>query len=545
MDPFTPTSDRPPCIEQLRAEVRGLPYRPAKRKKRPQPLPPAHDDIHSLFTVESGSRWMELFRREPQPKMLLGELWHQNELCILFADTNTGKSVLAVQIADSLARGQSIAPFTCQAPPAPARVLYLDFELDKLQFGLRYSHGDEDHPFSPNFFRAQYNFLPDPPPHANENELLIAAIEYKIQRVKATVLIIDNITCLRGGTENAAVALSLMKSLKALKTDHHLSILVLAHTPKRRNPTQPISADDLHGSKLLINFADSAFAIGKSTAETGLCYLKQIKQRNTSQRYGPANVCLCRIQKPGAFLHFQFEGYSAEHQHLLSRSAASRQDFANKIADLSAAGLSQREISKQLGIGLATVNRLLRYADEEEFENLKMSKFEDEGEFTEEANDERYADCPMTNDTMTNDVMTNDQKGCADMQMCGCADGEQFENLKMSKFENEEESAITLMTNDVMTNDHTYPMTNDTMTNDQTYPMTNDVMTNDQTYPMTNDVMTNDQTYPMTNDIMTNDQPCPMTNDVMTNDQKESLSHHPLPPKKLAVPAGYPKNTVW
>jgi len=430
MQPFIPSTERPPFIEQLRAEVRGLPYRPAKRKKRPEPLPPQPDEIHRQFTVESGSRWMELFRREPKTKTLFGELWHQNELCILFADTNIGKSVLAVQIGDSIARGQSIGPFTCQAPPA--RVLYLDFELDNRQFGLRYSHRDEDHSFSPNFFRAQYNFLPNPAPQAGENELLIAAIEQKIQRVRATVLIIDNITCLRGGTENAAVALSLIKSLKALKTDHHLSILVLAHTPKRRNPGQPISADDLHGSKLLINFADSAFAIGKSTlrgpqcdTNSSLCYLKQIKQRNTSQRYGPANVCLCRIQKPGAFLHFQFEGFSAEHLHLLSRSAASRQDFARKIADLAAAGLSQRDISRQLGIGLSTVNRLLRFPDVEqfenlkmgkfengeefagvandEFENLKMGKFENEGEFANEVGEEKWADCLTTNDTMTND----------------------------------------------------------------------------------------------------------------------------------------------
>jgi hypothetical protein len=410
MESFEPSSERPPFIEQLRAEIRGVQYRPAKRKKRAEPVRPSLKDCHRLFTIEKGNRWLELARREPEAKMLLGELWRQGELCMLFADTNIGKSVLAVQIGESIARGQSIEPFACQAPPA--RVLYIDFELSQGQFGLRYSSGDEDHQFSDNFYRAQYNYLSDPPPDVDENELLIAAIEYKIKLVKATVLIIDNITCLRGGTENSAVALALMKSLKALKTDHKLSILVLAHTPKRRNPTQPISADDLHGSKLLINFADSAFAIGKSTADPDLCYLKQVKQRNTRQRYGPDNVCLCRIQKPGAFLHFQFEGFSAERHHLLTRTAAYRQQLAHKIAELAATGFSQREISRQLGIGLATVNRLLRYAD--------------------------YP--------MTNDVMTDDYKRCADLQMCRCANEEGCAD--------EEGCAKALMTNDVMTNDY-------------------------------------------------------------------------------------------
>ncbi len=435
--PFVPASERPAYIEQLRAESRGLPYRPAKRKKQPERCLPSAEDSHRLFTYEKGNRWLELARREPKGKMLFGEFWHQGELCMLFADTNIGKSVLAVQIGEGIARGQGTAPFTSQAPPG--RVLYIDFELTKAQFGQRYSNGDEDHLFSDNFYRAQYNFIPDPPPNVDENDLLIAAIEYKVQVAKATVLIIDNITCLRGGTENSVVALSLMKSLKSLKTDHKLSILVLAHTPKRRNATQPISADDLHGSKLLINFADSAFAIGKSTANPDLCYLKQIKQRNTAQRYGLDNVCLCRIQKPGPFLHFKFEGYSAEHHHLLTRTAISRRQFANKIAELSAAGLSQREISKQLGIGLATVNRLLRCADDKCADVQNVPHVRDA--------DVQMCGCAdeggCAHDPMTNDIMTNDQIGEE-----GC------ENL-IPHVRDEDEGGCgnTLMTNDVTTTD--------------------------------------------------------------------------------------------
>lgn len=353
--PFQPTSERPPFIEQLRAETRGLTYRPAKRKKSAGPRRPTARECHQMFTLEKGSRWMELARREPEAQTLFGELWHQGELCMLFADTNVGKSVLAVQIGESIARGQGIAPFTCQAPPAP--VVYIDFELTRSQFGLRYSNHGRDHQFSDNFYRAEYNLAAEAPPDLDENDLLIAAIDYKIRMVNTTVLIIDNITCLRGGTETSAVALSLMKSLKALKTDLKLSILVLAHTPKRRNPNQPLSANDLHGSKLLINLADSAFALGTSTARPGLCYLKQIKQRNTRQRYGAANVCLCRMQKPDAFLHFTFEGYSAESTQLLSPATTRGRRLSKKIAALATEGLTQRQIRDHLQIGLGTVNR--------------------------------------------------------------------------------------------------------------------------------------------------------------------------------------------
>ena len=436
--PFIPF-ERPEFIEKLRAEIRGVPFRPAKRKKRPENVWPSEDDAHGLFTVADGNRWLDLARREPEAKMLLGELWRQNELCMLFADTNIGKSVLAVQIGDSIARGQGIADLSCQAPPA--RVLYLDFELNRVQFMQRYSNGDEDHQFAKTFFRAEYNVIHDTPPNVDENDLLIAAIEYNIKRVNATVLIIDNITCLRGGTENSAVALSLMKNLKALKAEHKLSILVLAHTPKRRNPTQPISADDLHGSKLLINFADSAFAIGKSTADADLCYLKQIKQRNTAQRYGPGNVCLGRIQKPGAFLHFEFEGFSAEYPHLLTRNAAYRQQITHKAGALAAVGHSQREISRQLGIGLATVNRVLRCDPYIRDANVPQVRDADVqiAPYVRDADEEVSAGEPIT----------NYQNNCVVEEEC--------ENLKMSKFEDEEGCASKLMSNDIMTNDKIYP----------------------------------------------------------------------------------------
>ena len=358
MNSYTPSAERPESIERIRAMARGVPYRPAKRKMNKQRPKPTPQDCHILFNIERGNRWLDLARREPEAKQLFGELWHQNELCMLFADTNIGKSVLAVQIGESIARGQGIGPFACQAEPE--RVAYFDFELTRRQFLMRYSRGEEDYQFSDNFYRAEFNFTDDVSRDVDENELLIASIEYKINSINAKVVILDNITCLRGGTENSAVALSLMKSLKALKTDNKLSILVLAHTPKRRSSTRPISADDLHGSKLLVNFADSAFALGKSCSEAGLCYLKQIKQRNTAQRYGEDNVCLCRLQKPGTLLQFKFEGYSAERHHLLSRTAAERLQLAGQVVNLSAAGFTQRTIARQLGVGLATVNKYLQ-----------------------------------------------------------------------------------------------------------------------------------------------------------------------------------------
>ena len=373
MDSQRLSVERPAIIEQLRAGIRGEQYHPAKRKQAGQPsLDP--ETARRLFTIETGNRWMELGEREPAAKMLFGEFWHQGELCILFANANAGKSILAVQMASNIALAKATGPFTCNAKHE--RVLYIDFELTTTQFYQRYSHPDGDHQFPDNFYRAQFN--PEngiPANFKGYDDFLITGLEQKLVQVKATVLIIDNISCLRGGTESAAVARRLMRSLKSLKANHKLSILVLAHTPKRRNAARPISADDLHGSKLLINFADSAFAIGTSTTEANLSYIKQIKQRNTQQIYGEGNVALCRItkaplsaKKPANFLHFNFEGYAAEQPHVqipgrhgYNRAAVNQHQLASQVTALTAQGNTQRQVAEKLNMALGTVNKLANY----------------------------------------------------------------------------------------------------------------------------------------------------------------------------------------
>ncbi|WP_186458828.1 AAA family ATPase [Mucilaginibacter achroorhodeus] len=355
MEYYYPTG-RPEKIDRIRAESRGMIYCPTPP---PDPEPAKEDPIYRyLFHPATGKRWMDLGEQEPVLKMLFGEFWHEGEIAILLADTNVGKSVLAVQIANSIAEGRPIAPFGMDADPA--KVLYVDFELGTRQFYKRYTHAGADYNFNNNFLRAQ--FTPERL-LANgidyQEEQIIDAIEFWVMELKATVLIIDNITCLRAGMENATAALNLMKKLKTLRADYNLSILVLAHTPKRRNPCAPISADDMLGSKLMINLADSAFAIGTSATQPGLRYLKQIKQRSSAQLYGEDNVCLCRITKPHNFLQMDFEGHSPERQHLSSRTYHQKA-LATRVPELAARGYSQRLISKELGISLGMVNKLMK-----------------------------------------------------------------------------------------------------------------------------------------------------------------------------------------
>lgn len=356
-----PLFERPPFIEQIRAEFRGLVYRPAKRIKNEQPPDPR--EVRRLFTVYNGNRWIELGEREPSAKMLFGEFWYEHELCFLFSNTNMGKSILAVQIGNAIACGAKTGPFNCEAKGA--RVLYADFELSNLQFHLRYGNPSCEDQFHDNFFRAQFNptveiaGLPGGCGYGND-DLLISALEYRIRQLDINVLIIDNISCFGGGTGSAKGALRIINKLNVLRAEYKLSILVLAHTPKSHSPTQPLSINDLHGSKLLVNFADSAFSIGISSTDSTLRYLKQIKQRSNRQIYGGDNVCLCRIQTHHSFMQFEFLGNAPERVLLLNSAEVQREKLAAQIVLLYAEGLTQRQVSERLGVALGTVNKVLK-----------------------------------------------------------------------------------------------------------------------------------------------------------------------------------------
>lgn len=316
------------------------------------------NESKGLFIVKTASRWIEQAKTRPIPKMLFGEFWFEGELCILFADTNLGKSILAVQICNSISRGEQIRGFKLETPKQP--VLYFDFELSDKQFENRYSIQFEKHyNFDTNFIRVEINPEAVIPENQTFEDYLNHSLERSITETGAKVLIIDNLTYLKNETEKAKDALPLMKHLKAIKNKYGLSILALAHTPKR-DLSKPITRNDLQGSKMLINFCDSSFSIGESHSDKNLRYLKQIKQRNTEQIYDAENVCVCQIDKPLNFLLFEFVNFGKEWEHLKQHTEKDKENLNEKVNELKQRGRSLREIGAELGISHMKVSRILK-----------------------------------------------------------------------------------------------------------------------------------------------------------------------------------------
>ncbi len=247
------------------------------------------------------------------------------------------------------------------------KVVYFDFELTAKQFESRFSDREEGsetfvnhYQFHRNFYRAEINpETSDMGGFVKFEDFLNQSLEMTVVSTGAKIVIIDNLTYLRDETENARNALPLMKYLKKLKSKHGLSILALAHTPKR-DSSKPLGRNDLQGSKMLINFCDSSFAIGESAKQPGLRYLKQIKARNTEIIYHTDNVLLCSIQKNGSLLQFDFLGTGVERDHLRSASDKDKETLIAKVQDAAANGKTQREIAEAFGISQMTVSRYLK-----------------------------------------------------------------------------------------------------------------------------------------------------------------------------------------
>ena len=334
-------------------------------------------------------------------KQLFGPFWLLEEVAVLFGPTGLGKSVLAVQIAESLARGVPIAPFDSPPPGCevqPQRVLYLDFELTRLQFAQRYTTTSEDglridHPyvFSPDLMRAELYWdgkMIDG--YEDFTDMIFEDIEGRMREHDAEVLICDNITFLsQSSTANASIAFRLMNRLQALKKHRFMSILAVAHTPKHL-PHLPLTENDLQGSVDLAKVADSMFAIGRGSSggsDRGpeLRYLKHVKSRTGRIEHGEDNVAVYTLQKfdlaersqaaegtvrAKNFLGLDFIGFDREAKHLTNPPRRADVRHVKKVKvdrrrvfyakQLAGQGLSSAAIAERLGVAKATAHRYTR-----------------------------------------------------------------------------------------------------------------------------------------------------------------------------------------
>ena len=308
---------------------------------------------NGMFICKTANQWIDDAAKRPNPQSLWNDLWFEDEVCCLFADTNLGKSILAVQIAIEIAR------------KVKDLVLYFDFELTDKQFQRRYTNEETGKifEFPNNLHRVELN----PEVFVEDNiEFVLDQIEIVAKEAGSKILIIDNITWLTSKSESGDAAAQLMSRLIQMKKRGGFSVLVLAHTPKR-NTNSPLTQNSLAGSKRIANFMDSIFAIGTSKKNRPSSrYIKQIKVRSTEMTYGDDNVIECDIVKDDDFLHFRVNGYGTEAENL---DEPDEDKIRRKEADIEIARRlnehqSYSTIQKEMGVSSKTIAKVSRNLSE-------------------------------------------------------------------------------------------------------------------------------------------------------------------------------------
>ena len=304
-----------------------------------------HGEEIGMFTVKTANQTVADAALRPVPRDLFMGLWYEGEAACLFADSNLGKSIFAVQIADSLAKEEP--------------VLYVDCELSDKQFQLRYTNEvtGKQHRFPAGLFRAEIN--PATFDAGHYEDVILSQIEEMAVKKKCRRLIIDNIGYLCNASDKSADAGNFMMKLVALKKRRGWSLLVIAHTPKR-NLSSPITQNDLAGSKRLYNYFDSVFAIGQSARDANIRYVKQLKARSTEILYGSANVLVYEIVKADDFLQFSFIDFGKEYEHLREFAPDDMELRRQQIQAMKGEGKSVREAAKELGLSKSMVGRIYK-----------------------------------------------------------------------------------------------------------------------------------------------------------------------------------------
>ncbi len=276
------------------------------------------DPGFSPFLVTSGTENSKSGGGKPVPQFF-GSLWRAGETAVLFGDAGIGKSVLAIQIAESIACGKKLidsgqrkmengsgnSPLSIFRSPLPAqKVLYVDFERTREQFGERYSAPSPipgklpvSHRLPRNLIRAHLDdidYIPDV--FKNEPHRYFSYwVHQTIEESGARVVIIDNIAYL-ARTLSGGAGTSVMKTLRLWATRFNLSILAVAHRRDRGRP-RPLALADLAAAPTVADLADTVFAIGGSTIAPDLRYIKHLKSRSSLLTHGPDNVVVNRIAR--------------------------------------------------------------------------------------------------------------------------------------------------------------------------------------------------------------------------------------------------------
>lgn len=303
------------------------------------------------------SSWIDIITDPENKKEALrvfGDFIKENELAILFGDTNSCKSLLATDISLAVAcNWETWEGKTMSELPVGTPVFYYDLEMTEQQVASRYANLE-----IPTYSLERITFAPTTLGQADLSDLYSDIISRLDGLEDSAVVVIDNMQCFVKNVQNAKEVGSFMDALKnLLSIRKNLTIIVVGHCIKR-NMKLPLTQNDLAGSKLIANKADSIIGISESARDPEIRYVKMVKNRSSRRMKEVAELEVT----PERYLHLEFTGWGYEEDHL-KKSRNGRPGIPDelrvRILGLYSQHRSCRNIADTLGISKSTVNRVI------------------------------------------------------------------------------------------------------------------------------------------------------------------------------------------
>lgn len=336
----------------------------------------------SFLRAQEANKDIAEAEEEAPMRMLMGSLIWENTISFLFASTGKGKTIFGVQIAEAIGRGQGLFPYLTQFGTEyllhnecteGLKVGYVDLELSKHQFKKRFTNPltKEIYKLSDNVIRISTNR--NGRRRGERENAIFRDIENAVAMHKIKFLVIDNITKLSPEAKSdSKVMAPLMERFEYLRDKFGLTLLILGHTPKRVNLTQPMSNYDMAGSAIAADYCDSMFCIGEDVNDEKLKYIKQVKDRESEGTYGIDNVIRCQIEaaENGTFLSMHYRNCGNERDHLEHFMSRDAQDALIEAAVKKKAEnptMGWRTVAKEINWNLShdtLRNKMIKYAQD-------------------------------------------------------------------------------------------------------------------------------------------------------------------------------------
>lgn len=308
-------------------------------------MPAPAEETYEFPSITSLNETLNKVRNDTPPQLLFDTFWREGNLALLFGATGTGKSTLALQMADAIARGRPIGGL--RMSKTGRKVLVLTGLMSDAQMRARYAvlNGElriaRTYQFSSRLYHAQL-------PPARK---LAAFLRGAITKHGIKVIIIDDLAMLRTAADGVRELILVMRELRKLKEELDVSILAMlgSRAPRRGHGA---AENDLQRGRILCDLADSVIALGRD--DRGL-QMFQTRSRSGPIDWTPQNGPRFEFRRTEeGMLRLEFDSRFDPEMDEETRSLVCS---VRKMRD---AGTSLREIAEKLSISKSRVERLYK-----------------------------------------------------------------------------------------------------------------------------------------------------------------------------------------